>query len=110
MPGNKSKTKPKKASEGRYGRLKSRKGLRMLFVRTPGSRTVIQFKRKKPSKAKCGNCKKPLQGVPKELPSKMKKIPKTKKRPERPYGGNLCSACTRSLLKQKARGQKNEFI
>ena len=105
MPGNKSKTKHV-ASKGRYGSLKSRKGLRMLSVRTPGGRTTVHFKRKKPSKAKCGNCSKPLAGVPRGLHSKTKNLPKTKKRPERPYGGVLCSKCTRSLLKERARTKK----
>lgn len=106
MPGNKSKTKPKIALEGRYGRLKSRKGLRMLFVKTPGSRTVVHFKRKKPSKAKCSNCSKMLHGVPRGLPSQIRNLPKTKKRPERSYGGVLCSTCTRLLLKEKVRAKK----
>ncbi|MBR9682984.1 50S ribosomal protein L34e [Candidatus Woesearchaeota archaeon] len=106
MPGNKSKTKPKVASEGRYGRLKSRRGLRMLYVRTPGSRTTIHFKRKKPSKTKCGKCGKVLAGVPHGLQHKTKNLPKTKKRPERPYGGVLCSQCTRLLLKTQARTKK----
>jgi len=104
MPGNKSKSKV--AAGGRHGRFKSRKGLRMIFVRTPGSRTVVHFKSKKPSKAKCGKCGKVLAGVPRELPSKLKNLPKTKKRPERPYGGVLCSKCTRALMKQKARAKK----
>jgi large subunit ribosomal protein L34e len=34
---------------------------------------------------------------------KMKNMPKSSKRPERPYGGVLCSACTRKLLKSKVR-------
>lgn len=106
MPGKKSKTKPKLALEGRYGRFKSRKGLRMLFVRTPGGRTVVHFKRKKPSKAKCSNCSKILHGVPRELPFKMENLSKTKKRPERPYGGVLCSCCTRLLLREQARTKK----
>ncbi|MBI4983390.1 50S ribosomal protein L34e, partial [Candidatus Woesearchaeota archaeon] len=33
----------------------------------------------------------------------MQNMPKTKKRPQRPYGGVLCSACTRKLLQQRAR-------
>jgi large subunit ribosomal protein L34e len=106
MPGNKSKTRPKVTWGSRYGRLKSKKGLRMLSVRTPGGRTVIHFKIKKPVKVKCSNCGKPLAGVPRVSPSKMKNLPKTKKRPERPYGGVFCSVCTRSLLKDRARTKK----
>ena len=89
--------------EGRYGRLKSRKGKRMIFVKVPGGRTVVHFKKKKPGKAKCGSCGKILAGVPRERPHKMKKMAKTKKRPERPYGGNLCSACMRKKIVEGVR-------
>jgi len=78
--------------------------LRKVSVRTPGSRVSVHYRERKPSKAVCGSCKKQLAGVPRELPSMMKNMPKTAKRPERPYGGVLCSACTRKLLKQQARG------
>lgn len=78
---------------------------RKVFVRTPGSKSVIHYREKKPSRTICGNCKKPLAGVPRERPSKMRNMPKTAKRPERPYGGILCSICTRALLKQQARGE-----
>lgn len=109
MPGKKSKTPFKLILKGRFARFKSKKGLRMLFVKTPGGKTVVHFKRKKPNKAKCSQCNRLLLGVPRELPSKMRNLPKTKKRPERPYGGVLCSLCTRELFKRKARTQ-NEFV
>jgi len=77
--------------------------LRKIFVKTPGSKTIIHYRQRKPSKAICGSCKKPLLGVPRELPAKMANLPKTAKRPERPYGGVLCSTCVRKVHKQKAR-------
>lgn len=77
---------------------------RKVFVKTPGSKTVVHYRESKPSKAVCGNCKKPLSGVPRERPAKMANMPKTLKRPERPYGGVLCSKCTRELLKERTRG------
>lgn len=79
--------------------------LRKVFVKTPGGKNVIHYRQRKPSKAVCGSCKKQLAGVPRELPSKMRNMPKTAKRPERSYGGVLCSACARALLKEKARGE-----
>ena len=79
---------------------------RKIFVKTPGSRTVVHYRERKPSKAICGSCKKPLMGVPRERPAKMANMPKTMKRPERPYGGVLCSKCLRESLKNKARGNK----
>ena len=61
----------------------------------------IHYRRRKPSRAKCAHCQKQLAGVPRELPAKMANLPKTVKRPERPYGGKLCSSCTRKLLRQQ---------
>ena len=78
---------------------------RKIFVKTPGSKTTVHFRERKPSKAVCGRCKKQLAGVPRERPAKMVNMPKTHKRPDRPYGGVLCSKCTRELLREKARGE-----
>ncbi|MBI2581779.1 50S ribosomal protein L34e [Candidatus Woesearchaeota archaeon] len=78
--------------------------LRKIFVKTPGGRVTVHYRERKPSKALCASCKKQLAGVPRERPAKMRNMPKTAKRPERPYGGMLCSACTRLLLKQRTRG------
>jgi large subunit ribosomal protein L34e len=35
----------------------------------------------------------------------MRRLPKTKKRPERKFGGVLCPACTSDLIKKDVRGQ-----
>jgi len=67
------------------------------------SGTKLHNRRRKPAKAKCSGCGKDLKGVPREIPSKMQNMPKTVKRPERPYGGNLCSKCTRELIKGQVR-------
>ena len=83
------------------GRFRSR-SKRKVFVRTPGARTVVHYRARKPSKAKCAGCGKQLAGVPREIPSKLKKLPKTARRPERPYGGVLCSKCMREKIRQEA--------
>lgn len=85
------------------GRHKSRT-LRRVYVKTSG-KTRIHYRQRKPSAAQCAHCGNNLQGVPRELSSIMRNLPKTAKRPERPYGGMLCSACTRLLLQKKARGE-----
>ena len=54
--------------------------LRKIFVRTPGSRTTVHYRARKPSKAICGNCKTQLAGVPRERPAHLKKIPKSSKK------------------------------
>lgn len=86
--------------EGKYKSGRFRK----IFVKVPGGRTTVHYRERKPTKAICGNCKKQLAGVPRGRSAEMANMPKTAKRPERPYGGVLCSACTRDLLKNKARG------
>jgi len=72
-------------------------------VRTPSGRVVIRIKRRKPSFAKCAVCGKQLHGIPRFIPVQMKKLPKTKRRPERPYGGYLCSRCNREMFRERAR-------
>ena len=89
--------------EGRYGRLKSRQSLRQIFVKTPGGKTVVHYKRKKPSKAHCAECGAVLSGVAREIPSKIKNISKTAKRPQRAYGGMLCSRCARKKIIMESR-------
>lgn len=76
---------------------------RKIFVKAPGGRIAVHYRERKPSKTICGMCKKPLLGVPHQIASKLAKLPKTAKRPERPYGGMFCSACTRMVLQRKAR-------
>lgn len=66
----------------------------------------LQHKKRNPSQAKCGKCGAKLSGVPRERPYKMARMPKTLKRPERPYGGNLCSKCMRQTVKAKARAKQ----
>jgi len=83
-------------------RLRSR-SLRRKKVRTPGNRSITHREKRRPKVAKCAICKKPLHGVPRLNPADMRKLAKTKRRPERPYGGNLCSSCMRDLLRKTVR-------
>jgi len=83
---------------------------RRIQRRTPGGRTVVHYRKRKPSKAKCGSCGALLKGVPRERPYKMMRMAKTKKRPERPYGGVLCSRCMRSMFVKKARMLKSHVV
>jgi len=74
-----------------------------IHKKTPGSRTVLRYKKKKPSKHVCAECGKLLHGVPRGRPYEIRKLSKTKKRPNRPFGGYLCSQCTRNHFKSEAR-------
>lgn len=79
--------------------LRSR-SLKRKKTKTPGGKIVVHYKKKKIKVAVCAICKKPLHGVPRLRVSEMRKLAKSKRRPERPYGGNLCSKCMRELFKK----------
>jgi large subunit ribosomal protein L34e len=74
---------------------------RRVFVRTPGAKVKVHYKKRKPKIVRCAVCKKPLQGIPRLSKTKFKNLPKTKKRPQRPYGGYLCSKCSRKEIINK---------
>lgn len=82
-------------------KLRSR-SLRRVYKKTPGGKTVVHYRKRKPKIAHCGECGAELKGVIRAIPSKMKKTAKTKKRPERPYP-NLCSSCMRKKIIKEAR-------
>ncbi|MBL7056550.1 50S ribosomal protein L34e [Candidatus Woesearchaeota archaeon] len=67
------------------------------------SRTTVHYKQRKPKLGTCGVTGQTLKGVPRELPNEIKKLSKTERRPERPYGGVLSSKAMRSVFKEKAR-------
>jgi len=77
------------------------RSLRRLRIKTPGGRSVTHFSRRKNAAAKCAVCKKPLHGVPIARDAGMAKLSKSEKRPERPFGGNLCSSCSRREIKRR---------
>ena len=80
--------------------------VRRVQRRVPGGRTVQHYRRQKPKKAHCAECGKPLAGVPRERPHKIRTMAKTKKRPSRPFGGTLCSGCMRKEMKARARAEQ----
>ena len=82
------------------GKHKSRP-LRRIFVKTVSGNITKHFRKRKTSKKSCTGCGKILSGVPHKIQSKFKNLPKTKKRPERPYGGILCSSCMREKIRSQ---------
>lgn len=76
--------------------------LRRIFRKVP-SGTRLVYSKRKPRKAICSGCGSNLLGVLNERPYKMRTSAKSKKRPERPYGGNLCSECMREKIRENVR-------
>ncbi|NCN39335.1 MAG: 50S ribosomal protein L34e [Candidatus Aenigmarchaeota archaeon CG_4_10_14_0_8_um_filter_37_24] len=81
--------------------LRSR-SLKRTQMKVPGGRNVTHYRRRNPNVAKC-SCGMPLSGIPRLRPSEFKKLSKSKRRPGRPYGGNLCSKCSREIFREKVR-------
>lgn len=71
--------------------------------RSPGGRKIKIAKEEKPAPARCAVCSAKLMAVPRRSSSRMSRLARTLKRPQRPFGGILCSSCSRSLFKEKAR-------
>ena len=74
-----------------------------LTKRLPGGRTVLRIKARKPSKPKCGKCGTFLHGVARGTNMQRKNMSKSAKRPERAYGGVLCSKCSRLTIRRQVR-------
>ena len=77
--------------------------LRKVFKKTPGGKNKVHYVKRKPKAAKCSVTGKVLVGVPRERPSNVRAMPKSRRRPERPYGGVLSSQAMRKKLTIKAR-------
>ena len=83
-------------------RFRSRKN-RRVGVKTPGGRYVIHYENKTYGKPQCGQCGETLKGMSIGTSTTLRKLSKTQRRPERPYGGVLCSKCMRKVMVEKAR-------
>jgi large subunit ribosomal protein L34e len=92
----------------RPGKTKSRTFRRVKIRVTKGVST--HYEKRKPGKLTCSSCKKELHGVPRLTPTRFKNLPKSKKRPNRPYGGKLCSSCLRIKLLEGIRSQKDGIV
>ena len=76
------------------------RSLRRVFKRiTKGVKLVHE--RRKPKKRTCSITGSKLSGIKRGIPSKMKSLNKSQKRPERPYGGVLSPrASRREIIKR----------
>jgi len=80
--------------------------LRKVKKKLPGNNVRIQFVERKPEAARCGSCGRKLSGVPRLRPIALSKLSKTERRPERPFGGVLCTKCMREYIKFQARSEE----
>ena len=80
---------------------------RRIYTRTPGGKTIIHYKKHKPSKQRCSNCKTVLKGLKADLPYKIRKLTKSQKTVKRMFGNYLCSKCSRRKIINRIR-KENE--
>lgn len=76
---------------------------RRVFVRIPSGTSVLTYRRRKNAKPQCSTCGAFLPGVARGTKAQVKALPRSARRPERPYGGQLCSKCMRRTIIAKAR-------
>jgi large subunit ribosomal protein L34e len=72
-------------------------------LRLPGGRFETHYKREKPDVSRCSRCGRELSGIPRLIPSELRKLSASQRGIERIYGGQLCHGCLRDLLKQTVR-------
>jgi large subunit ribosomal protein L34e len=71
--------------------------------KTPGGKTVTHYTKPKPGFAVCAICKKPLHGLPREVPIRVGRLTRTALTVQRPFGANLCSRCSREIIVWRAK-------
>jgi large subunit ribosomal protein L34e len=83
-------------------RYRSRSKRRKKVV-TPSGKNKIHYIDRTPSTPVCALCHGKLKGVPRASKVVGRNLNKVQKRPERMYGGYLCSQCLKQELKKNAR-------
>ncbi len=72
--------------------------LRRMKTKLPGGGLSIHYKERRPKRARDPVTKELLPGVPSLNPYRIRKLPKSQRRPNRPYGGVLSSSEMRKLI------------
>lgn len=81
--------------------MRNSNSLRRVKKKASGGRTVLHMTKKKPEHLLCYKCGAKLNR-PKHTNIEIRKLPKTKRRPQRPFPG-LCSKCMRKHFKESVR-------
>merc|ERR1711904_630812 len=67
-------------------------------LRTPGGKLTLHTLKKKAKGPACGDCGKPLIGLPRLRPVEYRRLKKRERHVNRAYGGSRCAACVRSRV------------
>ncbi len=77
------------------------KSVKRIAIRTPGGNLTYHYRKRKIKDASCSGCGAKLHGVPRLRTKQLAKLAKTKRRPERIFGGVLCPSCVEEKIKNK---------
>jgi len=69
-----------------------------------GGGLTIHYNKARVKASRCAKCGRILFAIPMKAPSELSRLPSSKKRPQRMFGGQLCHACLQESLKQAVRG------
>ena len=76
------------------------RSLKRVSKKTPGNRVSTHYRRKNPSGATCGISGSKLNGISRKRPGRFNTLSKTKKRPNRKYGGTYSHKVVKQRLEQ----------
>jgi large subunit ribosomal protein L34e len=74
-----------------------RKGIRRVFVRTPGGGTVVHYEDKRPGFRRCEICGEVLHGIRRD---DERPVSKSQKRVSRLRGSNICHRCLELMIRE----------
>lgn len=70
-------------------------------TRIPGNKMKIHYIRRRPKYATCPITNDKLHGVPRLRPAQLRKLSKTQRRPNRPYGGRISHKSLSNAIQEK---------
>jgi len=72
-------------------------------TKSPGGKSQTHYKKEIMKTPKCCVCGNPIAGTSHLSTVETRKLNRSKRKVERPYGGQLCHNCIKKALKQTAR-------
>ena len=74
---------------------------RRVFKKSPGTRMNVHLEKSNPKGHYCGKSGAILNGIPKKTAIKFNKLSKSKKRPNRKYGGTFSHTVVKNTLEKR---------
>ena len=76
------------------------KSRRKVYRKSPGTHSIVHLQKKNPKGFHCGKTGDYLNGIPRMRVGKFNRLSKSKKRPNRPYGGTYSHKVVRLAVEK----------